>query len=202
MHLLIFFVRVIRKLYYERVYYKKRRGYGTDRRSYENSEKGVASGVISGYGTDRRSYENSEKGVARNTCSLMKYIIKGVVIMSKFKEFKQKIKDNKGKIITSLLVISGVTFVIVKQNGTIKQLKISDAKQSKDIAVLKSVMNENVLSSLKASLTRKLRYAEGKLNNGLIDGVMSKADEMLRREEIEFYSKELEKITEAEKLLK
>ena len=31
---------------------------------------------------------------------------------------------------------------------------------------------------------------------------MSKADEMLRREEIEFYSKELEKITEAEKLLK
>ena len=189
-------------LYYERVYYKKRRGYGTDRRSYENSEKGVASGVISGYGTDRRSYENSEKGVARNTYSLMKYIIKGVVIMSKFKEFKQKVKDNKGKIITSLLVIGGVTFVIVKQNGTIKQLKISDAKQSKDIAVLKSVMNENVLSSLKASLTRKLRYAEGKLNNGLIDGVMSKADEMLRREEIEFYSKELEKITEAEKLLK
>ena len=56
-------------VYYERVYYKKRRGYGTDRRSYENSEKGVASGVISGYGTDRRSYENSEKGVARNTYS-------------------------------------------------------------------------------------------------------------------------------------
>ena len=197
-----FFVRVIYNVFYERVYYKKRRGYGTDRRSYENSEKGVASGVISGYGTDRRSYENSEKGVARNTYSLMKYIIKGVVIMSKFKEFRQKVKDNKGKIITSLLVIGGVTFVIVKQNGTIKQLKISDAKQSKDIAVLKSVMNENVLSSLKASLTRKLRYAEGKLNNGLIDGVMSKADEMLRREEIEFYSKELEKITEAEKLLK
>ena len=197
-----FFVREICNVFYERVYYKKRRGYGTDRRSYENSEKGVASGVISGYGTDRRSYENSEKGVARNTYSLMKYIIKGVVIMSKFKEFKQKVKDNKGKIITSLLVIGGVTFVIVKQNGTIKQLKISDAKQSKDIAVLKSVMNENVLSSLKASLTRKLRYAEGKLNNGLIDGVMSKADEMLRREEIEFYSKELEKITEAEKLLK
>ncbi len=197
-----FLSRVIYNVFYERVYYKKRRGYGTDRRSYENSEKGVASGVISGYGTDRRSYENSEKGVARNAYSLMKYIIKGVVIMSKFKEFKQKVKDNKGKIITSLLVIGGVTFVIVKQNGTIKQLKISDAKQTKDIAVLKSVMNENVLSSLKASLTRKLRYAEGKLNNGLIDGVMSKADEMLRREEIEFYSKELEKITEAEKLLK
>ena len=123
--------------------------------------------------------------------------------MSKFKEFKQKVKDNKGKIITSLLVISGVTFVIVKQNSIIKQLKISDAKQTKDIAVLKSVMNENVLSSLKASLTRKLRYAEGKLNNALLnDNVMSEADKLLRLEEIEFYSKELEKITEAEKLLK
>ena len=70
-------MREIYTLYYERVYIiKKRRGYGTDRRSYENSEKGVASSVISGYGTDRRSYENSEKGVARNTYSLMKYIIK------------------------------------------------------------------------------------------------------------------------------
>ena len=123
--------------------------------------------------------------------------------MSKFKEFKQKVKDNKGKIVTSLLVIGGVTFVIVKQNNTIKQLKISDAKQSKDIAVLKSVMNENVLSSLKASLTRKLRYAEGKLNNALVKGSgITEADKMLRLEEIEFYSKELEKITEAEKLLK
>ena len=130
--------------------------------------------------------------------------------MSKFKEFKQKVKDNKGKIITSILVIGGVAFVIVKQNGTIKQLKINDAKQAeeiakqaKDIAVLKSVMNENVLSSLKASLTRKLRYAEGKLNNALVKGSgITEVDKMLREEEIEFFSKELEKITEAEKLLK
>ena len=130
--------------------------------------------------------------------------------MSKFKEFKQKVKDNKGKIITSLLVIGGVTFVIVKQNGTIKQLKINDAKQAeeiakqaKDIAILKSVMNENVLSSLKASLTRKLRYAEGRLNNALVKGSgITEVDKMLREEEIEFFSKELEKITEAEKLLK
>ena len=141
----------------------------------------------------------------------MKYIIKkGDVTMSKFKEFKQKVKDNKGKIITSILVIGGVVFVIVKQNGTIKQLKINDAKQAeeitkqaKDIAILKSVMNENVLSSLKASLTRKLRYAEGRLNNALLnDNVISEADKLLREEEIEFFSKELEKITEAEKLLK
>ena len=141
----------------------------------------------------------------------MKYIIKkGDVTMSKFKEFKQKVKDNKGKIITSVLVIGGVAFVIVKQNGIIKQLKINDAKQAeeiakqaKDIAILKSVMNENVLSSLKASLTRKLRYAEGRLNNALLnDNIISEADKLLREEEIEFFSKELEKITEAEKLLK
>ena len=130
--------------------------------------------------------------------------------MSKFKEFKQKLKDSKGKIITGVLFIGGVVFVIVKQNGTIKQLKINDAKQAeeiakqaKDIAILKSVMNENVLSSLKASLTRKLRYAEGRLNNALLnDNVISEADKLLREEEIEFFSKELEKITEAEKLLK
>ena len=130
--------------------------------------------------------------------------------MGKFKEFKQKVKDNKGKIITSVLVISGVAFVIVKQNGIIKQLKINDAKQAeeiakqaKDIAILKSVMNENVLSSLKSSLTRKLRYAEGRLNNALLnDNIISEADKLLREEEIEFFSKELEKITEAEKLLK
>ena len=77
------------------------------------------------------------------------------------------------------------------------------AKQAKDIAILKSVMNENVLSSLKSSLTRKLRYAEGRLNNALLnDNIISEADKLLREEEIEFFSKELEKITEAEKLLK
>lgn len=130
--------------------------------------------------------------------------------MSKFKEFKQKIKDNKGKIITGILFIGGVTFVIVRQNNELKRLLINDAKQTeelakqaKDITILKSVMNENVLSSLKASLTRKLRYAEGRLNNALLnDNVISEADKLLREEEIEFFSKELEKITEAEKLLK
>lgn len=130
--------------------------------------------------------------------------------MSKFKEFKQKVKDNKGKIITGVLVIGGAAFIITKQNGVIKQLKISDAeqtekiaKQAKDIAILKSVMNENVLSSLKASLTRKLRYAEGRLNNASLKGSgISEADELLRREEIEFFSKEIEKLIKAEELLK
>ena len=121
--------------------------------------------------------------------------------MSKFKEFKQKVKDNKDKIITTVLVAGGVTFVIVKQHGDIKQLKITVAKQSKDITILKSVMSENVLSSLKTSLIRRLRYAEGKLNNGLRDGVMTKADELLRREEIKTICKELEELMEAENLI-
>ena len=130
--------------------------------------------------------------------------------MSKIKEFKQKVKDNKGKIITGVLVIGGAAFVITKQNGMIKQLKISDAeqtekiaKQTKDIALLKSVMSENVLSSIKAGLTRSLRYHEGRLNNALLnDNVMSEADKLLRMENIEFYSKEIEKIIKVEELMK
>ena len=33
--------------------------------------------------------------------------------MSRFKEFKQKLKDNKGKIIAGIIFVSGVTYVIV-----------------------------------------------------------------------------------------
>ena len=121
--------------------------------------------------------------------------------MSKFKEIKQKIKDNKGKIITGVFVIGGFVYVIVKQNNTIKELKINDSNQQEDIAILKSVMSESVLSSLESTITRKLRYAEGKLANGLKDGVMSKADESKRREEIDFFSGELEKIFKAKRML-
>lgn len=80
--------------------------------------------------------------------------------MSKFKELKQKLKDNKYKIIM----------------GT-------------------------VLNSLREATKRQLRYAEGRLANGLKSGTISSTDEQLRREEVEYFSKELEKIFEAEKLL-
>lgn len=128
--------------------------------------------------------------------------------MSKFEEFKKKAKDNKVKIITGIVFISGVAYVIVKQNGTIKELKLDVSKQSKtigkqqeDIDTLKHVMNGTVLASLKTSLKRQLRYAEGKLRNGLKDGVMSKEDKIMRMDEIAYFSGELEKIFEAEKLL-
>ena len=122
--------------------------------------------------------------------------------MKIFKELKQKIKDNKGKIIIGIVVISGVTCFIVKQNNTIKNLKLNDIKQQKDIDILKSVMSKNVLSSLKEAITRKLRYQEGRLNNGLKDGVITKTDEIKLREEIYFFNNELTKIIQAEELLK
>ena len=125
--------------------------------------------------------------------------------MSKFKEFKQKIKDNKYKIIMGTITIAGVVYVIVKQNGQIKELQLNESlnkemldKQQDDIDTLKHVMNGTVLASLKNSIIRKLRYAEGRLDNGLASGVMSEADEKMRREEIIYYSSELEKIFKAE----
>lgn len=121
--------------------------------------------------------------------------------MSKFNEFKQKVKDNKGKIITGFIFIGGVTYVIVTKNNTIKELQLNDIRQQEDIEILKSVMSDGVLTSLKETLTRKLRYNEGRLNNGLRDGVMTKADEMKRREEIDFINQQLEKIFKAEELL-
>lgn len=142
--------------------------------------------------------------------------------MSKFKELKQKVKDNKGKIIAGIIFIGGA-YIIIKQCGDIKQLKINDSlkdeqiatliandaakqeiinKQQGDINILKSVMNGTVLSNLRESAKRQLRYAEGRLNNALKnDNVISEVDERLRREEIDFFSKQIEKIDKAESMI-
>lgn len=121
--------------------------------------------------------------------------------MGKFKEFKQKVKDNKYKIIAGTITIAGVVYVVVSQNGKIKQLQVTNQEQQSDIDLLKHIMDGTVLASLKESLTRKLRYAEGRLANGLKDGVMTAEDEKLRREEIEYFSNELAKIFKAEEML-
>lgn len=142
--------------------------------------------------------------------------------MSKFKELKQKVRDNKGKIIAGIIFIGGA-YIIVKQCGDIKQLKINDSlkdeqiatliandtakqeiinKQQGDINILKSVMNGTVLSNLRESAKRQLRYAEGRLNNALKNNnVISEVDERLRREEIDFFSKQIEKIDKAESMI-
>ena len=122
--------------------------------------------------------------------------------MNRFKEFKQKIKDNKYKIIAGTITIAGVVYVIVNQNAKIKQLQVTNKEQQTDIDILKHVMDGTVLASLKESLTRKLRYREGKLNNALNkNSGISEADLTKLKEEIEYYSFELAKIFEAEELL-
>lgn len=121
--------------------------------------------------------------------------------MSKFKELKQKVKDNKGKILTGIVFISGISYLIVKQNNTIKSLKLNDIKQQNDINILKSVMSGTVLSNLKESTKRQLRYAEGRLRNGLKDGTISKIDEQIRRDEIVFFSAQIENINKAEDII-
>lgn len=126
--------------------------------------------------------------------------------MSKFEELKQKIKENKYKIVLGTITIAGVVYVsqndkIKIQGLKIKQLEENDIEQRNSINILKSVMSETVLCNLKDSAKRQLRYAEGRLNNGLKDGVISKIDQELRREEIEFFSNQIENINEAIKLI-
>ena len=135
--------------------------------------------------------------------------------MSKSKKLKQKIKDNKYKILTGIIFISGVAYVIINQNNKlrlqearinqqdlkIQNLKDINATQQKDIGILKSVMSGTVLSNLRDSTKRQLRYAEGRLRNGLEDGIISAIDEQLRRDEIITFSKQLENIDMADKMI-
>ena len=136
--------------------------------------------------------------------------------MSKFERIKQKIRENKGKIILGCVSVAGVIYVITKQNGKIKLLE-SDVKLLSDenetlcndvktlnngMRVLKGVITENVLANMKQSLKRQLRYAEGRLNNASFKGSgISEADIKLRKEEIESIGKELLKIDEAYEVL-
>ena len=137
--------------------------------------------------------------------------------MSKFEKFKQKIKENKGKIILGCISVAGVIYVITKQNDKIKllegtvetlcgenELLSNDVKTlDNDMYVLKGVISENVLANMKQGLKRQLRYAEGRLNNLLNNGdIIVEADIKLRKEEIESIGKELLKIDEAYAVLK
>ena len=112
--------------------------------------------------------------------------------MGKIEILKQKVKENKGKIVATSVTIAGLVGVIIYQGNKINHLE-------SDVELLKDVMDGTVLASLKETLTRKIRYAETKLANGLADGVMSQADEMMRREEIEIYGAQLMKVLEAQK---
>ena len=136
--------------------------------------------------------------------------------MSKFERIKQKIRENKGKIILGCISVAGVIYVVVKQNDKIKLLEsnvklLNDENETlcndvktlnNDVRVLKGVITENILANMKQSLKRQLRYAEGRLNNGIAKKVISEADIKLRKEEIESIGKELLKIDDAYVILK
>ena len=121
--------------------------------------------------------------------------------MSKFERIKQKIRENKGKIILGCISVAGVIYVIVKQNDKINLLENDVETLNNDMRVLKGVITENVLANMKQSLKRQLRYAEGRLNNGIAKNTISEADIKLRKEEIESIGKELLKIDEAREVL-
>ena len=121
--------------------------------------------------------------------------------MSKFERIKQKIRENKGKIILGCISVAGVIYVIVKQNDKIKLLENDVETLNNDMRVLKGVITENVLANMKQSLKRQLRYHEGRLNNGIQNKSLSEADIKLRKEEIESIGKELLKINEAREVL-
>ena len=122
--------------------------------------------------------------------------------MSKFERIKQKIRENKGKIILGCISVAGVIYVIVKQNDKIKLLENDVETLNNDMRVLKGVITENVLANMKQGLKRQLRYAEGRLNNLLNNGdIIVEADIKLRKEEIESIGKELLKIDEAYEVL-
>lgn len=128
--------------------------------------------------------------------------------MSKFERIKQKIRENKGKIILGCISVAGVIYVIVNQNGKIKMLSDENKTLSNDVEtlnndvrVLKGVITENVLANMKQSLKRQLRYNESRLNNGLKTKAISEADIKLREEAIESIGKELLKIDDAYEVL-
>ena len=117
---------------------------------------------------------------------------------------KQESKITRKRIIvaaTGVIIIGGMAGVIIKQQGNIKTLTEKVAKTESDVKILKEVMHGNVLNSMKETYKRKLRYAEGRLAAGLHDHVMSSEDAKMRKEEIEFFNKQIATIMAAESLL-
>lgn len=116
---------------------------------------------------------------------------------------------------TSAIAVGGLSYKVYKQRAEIKNLQHDligltdtvDAQQIElkdlqfNVSVLKSVMNGNIIHSLKETTKRKLRYAEGRLASGIEDRVMSIVDINKRKEEIEFYSEQIVSYDKAEKLL-
>ena len=124
--------------------------------------------------------------------------------MSK-KSLKDKVKENKGKIITSVIfgvTIIGGSYVVLSKNKRINILEEQVKQNTEDIELLRDVMTKDVIGTLKEALIRKLRYHEGRLNNGIKnDNEMSESDILMHKETIDFVNKQLLKLAKAEERL-
>ena len=136
-----------------------------------------------------------------------------------------KVKENRGKIIAG--VIFGVTiigggYVIYDKNKQIDILKNENKALTKnilesvkeccdlreqvdqnteDIELLRDVMSKDVIGTLKEALIRKLRYHEGRLNNGIKSNTIEEADILMHKETIDFVNNQLLKLAKAEERL-
>lgn len=121
------------------------------------------------------------------------------------KSLKDKVKENKGKIITSVIfgvTIIGGSYVVLSKNKRINILEEQVKQNTEDIELLRDVMTKDVIGTVKESLIRKLRYHEGRLNNGMNkSSKMTEADILMHEETIDFVNKQLLKLAKAEERL-
>ena len=150
--------------------------------------------------------------IALETSYIMGHYIKEETNMKTTVEPKKRDSKRKNVIVVGtvigVIVISGMSYVILRQQGSIRTLKMNvknltdmQNKTNADVKLLKEVLRGNVIHSLRESYKRKLRYHESRLVNGIADNVMTAKDIELRKEEIEFLSKQLENIDAAEALM-
>lgn len=121
------------------------------------------------------------------------------------KSFKEKAKENKGKILTGVIfgvTIIGGSYVVLSKNKRINILEEQVKQNTEDIELLRDVMSKDIIGTLKEALIRKLRYHEGRLNNGIKnDNKMTEADKKIHEETIAYVNKQLLKLAKAEERL-
>ena len=121
------------------------------------------------------------------------------------KSFKEKAKENKGKILTGVIfgvTIIGGSYVVLSKNKRINILEEQIKQNTDDIELLRDIMSKDIIGTLKEALIRKLRYHEGRLNNGIKnDNKMTEADKKMHEETIAYVNKQLLKLAKAEERL-
>ena len=121
------------------------------------------------------------------------------------KSFKEKAKENKGKILTGVIfgvTIIGGSYLVLSKNKRINILEEQVKQNTEDIELLRDVMSKDIIGTLKEALIRKLRYHEGRLNNGIKnDNKMTEADKKMHEETIAYVNKQLLKLAKAEERL-